>query len=384
MPRSRSRSMSSSTWSIISRSESAPVRSSSRSARVDLPFSMWAMIEKLRMRSGGCMDGGRGGGLPADPFRRPLLGCALSEENDIRLRSAVSTLGILALAAAAEGQEAPATPGAPKTTVLRAARLFDGRSDRAISGAVIVVEGSKIKAVGPGLAVPAGAEVIDLGDATLLPGLIDSHTHLTGESTDNWSQGFVEELRRTVAERAILSTMYARRTLEAGFTTVRDVGAGDYLDVGLRNAIRSGAVPGPRMLVAVTGLGSRGGHCDSTGFPYRTFGEESGLEEGVASGADGFRDAVRFAVKYGADVIKVCGTGGVLSPGDEVDTPQISAEEMASIVEEAHRLRRKVAVHAHGAEGAKVAIRAGADSIEHGRSEERRVGKECRSRVWAG
>ena len=284
----------------------------------------------------------------------------------MRFRFAVSTLGILALGAAAGGQEAPATPGAAKTTVLRAARLFDGRSDRAISGTVIVVEGSKIKAVGAGLAVPVGAEVIDLGDATLLPGLIDSHTHLTGESTDNWSQGFVEELRRTVAERAILSTMYARRTLEAGFTTVRDVGAGDYLDVGLRNAIRSGAVPGPRMLVAVTGLGSRGGHCDSTGFPYRTFGEESGLEEGVASGADGFRDAVRFAVKYGADVIKVCGTGGVLSPGDEVDTPQISPDEMSSIVEEAHRLRRKVAVHAHGAEGAKVAIRAGADSIEHG------------------
>ena len=120
------------------------------------------------------------------------------------------------------------------------------------------------------------------------------------------------------------------------------------------------------MLVAVTGLGSRGGHCDQTGFPYRTFGEETGLEEGVASGAEGFRDAVRFAVKYGADVIKVCGTGGVLSPGDEVDTPQVSQDEMDAIVEEAHRLRRKVAVHAHGSEGAAVAVRAGADSIEHG------------------
>ena len=123
---------------------------------------------------------------------------------------------------------------------------------------------------------------------------------------------------------------------------------------------------GPRMLVAVHSLGSRGGHCDATGFPYETFGEETGIADGIASGPDQFRDAVRFQVKYGADVIKVCATGGVLSLGDEVDTPQLTQEEMDAIVDEAHRLRKKVAVHAHGAEGAKVAIRAGADSIEHG------------------
>ena len=152
----------------------------------------------------------------------------------------------------------------------------------------------------------------------------------------------------------------------AGFTTVRDVGSDDYIDVGLRNTIRDGVIPGPRMLVAVHALGARGGHCDETGFPYQRFGPERGIEEGIASGADQFRDAVRFQIKYGADVIKTCVTGGVLSLSDEVDTPQLTQEEMNAIVEEAHRLRKKVASHAHGAEGAKVAIRAGVDSIEHG------------------
>ena len=156
------------------------------------------------------------------------------------------------------------------------------------------------------------------------------------------------------------------RTLMAGFTTVRDVGSGDFVDVGLRNAIAAGVVPGPRMLVAVNALGARGGHCDNTGFPYMLFGKETGIAEGIASGGAGFRDAVRFQVKYGADVIKVCATGGVLSLSDEVDTPQLTQEEMDALVDEAHRLRRRIAAHAHGAEGAKVAIRAGIDSIEHG------------------
>src|SRR5262249_36919851 len=156
------------------------------------------------------------------------------------------------------------------------------------------------------------------------------------------------------------------RTLMAGFTTVRNVGAQDFVDVALRNAIRAGTVPGPRMLVAVHPLGARGGHCDTTGFPYQLFGPETGIADGIAAGADGFRDAVRFQVKYGADVIKVCATGGVLSLADEVDTPQITQDEMNAIVDEAHRLRKRTAAHAHGAEGAKGAIRAGIDSIEHG------------------
>jgi imidazolonepropionase-like amidohydrolase len=258
--------------------------------------------------------------------------------------------------------------GAPKpeVVVLKAARLFDGKSDVTVRNGVVIVEGGKIKATGSGLAVPAGARIIDLGDATLLPGLIDAHTHLSSESSDNWLEGTIANLRQTTAESAIRATAYVRRTLLAGFTTVRDVGSGEYVDVGLRNSITAGVIPGPRMLVAVHALGARGGHCDEGGFPYELFGPEPGIESGIASGPDQFRDAVRFQVKYGADVIKICATGGVLSLADEVDTAQLTQEEMNAIVDEAHRLHKKVAAHAHGAEGAKTAIRAGVDSIEHG------------------
>jgi len=259
----------------------------------------------------------------------------------------------------------PAASGT-EVVVLKAARMFDGRGDTTVPNGVVIVESGRITAAGSGLPVPAGARVIDLGDATLLPGFIDAHVHLTGESSEDWYRAAVEGLRRTVAEKAIRSTEYARRTLMAGFTTVRNVGAEDYIDVGLRNSINAGIVAGPRMLVATQALGARGGHCDTTGFPYLLFGKEPGVAEGIASGADAFRDAVRFEVKYGADVIKVCATGGVLSLTDEVDTPQLTQAEMDAIVDEAHRLRKKTAAHAHGAEGAKVAIRAGIDSIEHG------------------
>ena len=272
---------------------------------------------------------------------------------------------VLSAAAGTASATAQAAP-APETTVLKAARLFDGKGEATVPNGVVIVEGGKIKAAGSGLAAPAGATVIDLGDATLLPGFIDAHTHLTGESSDNWYEETVNGLRRTIPEKAIRSTAFALRTLLAGFTTVRDVGSSDYLDVALRNSINAGLVPGPRMLVAVHALGARGGHCDTTGFPYMLFGRETGIEDGIASGAAGFRDAVRMQIKYGADVIKTCATGGVLSLADDVDTPQLTQEEMDALVDEAHRLRRKTAAHAHGATGAKVAIRAGIDSIEHG------------------
>ena len=281
------------------------------------------------------------------------------------MRSGLLALLVASSPAAWAQAPSPAAPGA-EVLVLKAARMLDGRGDTTVPNAVVIVESGRISAAGAGLAVPAGARVIDLGDATLLPGFIDAHVHLTGESSDDWYRAAVEGLRRTVAEKAIRATEFSRRTLMAGFTTVRNVGAEDYIDVGLRNAINAGIISGPRMLVATQALGARGGHCDSTGFPYLLFGKEPGIPEGIASGADAFRDAVRLQVKYGADVIKVCATGGVLSLTDEVDTPQLTQAEMDAIVDEAHRLRKKTAAHAHGAEGAKVAIRAGIDSIEHG------------------
>jgi imidazolonepropionase-like amidohydrolase len=193
--------------------------------------------------------------------------------------------------------------------------MFDGRSDATIAHAAIVVEGSKIKELGSNLAVPAGATVVDLGDATLLAGFIDSHMHLTEEAGDDYVYGFFEGLRRTVAEDALRAGSFAKRLLEAGFTTVRNVGAFDDVDVGLRNAIAKGFVPGPRMLVSRYPIGATGGHCDQTGFPPNTFGPEWGPEKGKASGAAQIRQAVRLQVKYGADVIKMCVSGGVLSLG---------------------------------------------------------------------
>ncbi len=254
-----------------------------------------------------------------------------------------------------------------KSWVIKAARMFDGRSDRGVSPGLVVVVDGRIVAVGAGSAVPVGAEVIDLGNATLLPGFIDAHTHLTAPYSEDWKQAALDRLQKTVAEMALDASVNARVTLMAGFTTVRDVGSANFLDVGLRNAIRNGKVPGPRMLVTVHAIGSTGGHCDSAG-GYRAglFGRESDPMDGVINGPEQARYAVRLDHKYGADIIKVCATGGVLSLTDDVDTPQLTQEELNAIVDEAHALRRKTAAHAHGAEGAKRAIRAGIDSIEHG------------------
>jgi len=173
-------------------------------------------------------------------------------------------------------------------------------------------------------------------------------------------------LQKPIPQMAIETTQNANVTLMAGFTTVRDVGSGHYLDVGLRNAIDSGVVPGPRMLVSVHAIGATGGHCDENGFREGAIGKETGPEVGVVNGADQARQAVRLAHKYGATVIKTCATGGVLSMVDAVDAPQLTQAELDALVSEAHNLGLKAAAHAHGAEGAKRAIRAGIDSIEHG------------------
>ncbi|HVO57908.1 MAG TPA: amidohydrolase family protein [Dongiaceae bacterium] len=263
---------------------------------------------------------------------------------------------------AALGQE----QAAQKSYVLKAARLYDGKSAGVVTPGMVVVTGGKIVGVGSGAAVPAGAEVIDLGDATLLPGFIDAHTHLTMPYSEDYSRAALDSLRKPIPEMALDASVNARITLLAGFTTVRDVGSSHFLDAGLRNAINRGVVPGPRMLVAVHAIGATGGHCDETGYREGALGKETGPEEGVVNGADEARRAVRLAHKYGATVIKTCATGGVLSLADAVDTPQLTQAELDALVDEAHALRLKTAAHAHGAEGAKRAIRAGIDSIEHG------------------
>ena len=255
---------------------------------------------------------------------------------------------------------------ADKVMVLKAARMFDGKSGAVVTPGIVVVTGSRIVAVGA-TAIPADAQVIDLGDATLLPGFIDAHTHLTDEFSGDWKMDTIQGFQKSLAEKALDSTVNAKKTLLAGFTTVRDVGAEGRIDVALRNAIRDGAVIGPRMLVAAGAIGSTGGHCDDTsGFREGLFGHEIGPQDSVANGPDQMRYAVRLAHKYGADVIKTCASGGVLSLTDDVDTPQLTQEELNALIDEAHALRRKVAAHCHGAEAGKRAIRAGVDSLEHG------------------
>ena len=248
--------------------------------------------------------------------------------------------------------------------VLEAARLFDGRSGKLVSPGVLVVRGGRIEAVGPTASRPANARVLQLGDATLMPGLIDAHVHLDMERTDDYRQDQLDALKKPVPQLAIEAAENARRTLLAGFTTVRNLGSSHVIDIGVRNAVRNGTTQGPRLLASSASLGATGGHCDHHGFREGVLAQDR--LGGVADGPEALRAKVRNTVKYGADVIKACVTGGVLSEGDEVDVPQLTQAEMDALVDAAHALRKKVAVHAHGATGAKRAIRAGADSIEHG------------------
>jgi imidazolonepropionase-like amidohydrolase len=254
----------------------------------------------------------------------------------------------------------------PPITAIRAGTLIDGTGGAPVRNAVILVQGGRITAVGPSVAVPSGAAVIDLSAFTVLPGFIDAHVHLAGHTIGDgdWQHSRLTEMP---SQLALLGAAHAQQTLEAGFTTVRVVGSVAFGDVALRNAINAGWIPGPRIMAAGVSFGIRGGHCDETnGLQPGALGYEAGVAEGVANGVEEARNAVRYAVKYGADVIKICATGGVLSLTDSVGVQQYTEEEMRAIVETATQLDRRVAAHAHGTAGIKAAVRAGVTSIEHG------------------
>ena len=249
---------------------------------------------------------------------------------------------------------------ASRRVVVRAGHILDVKTGTMLSGQAIVIEGDKIVSVGPAAdaKLSPATQTIDLPNATVLPGLIDAHTHLTFDPANLGYEG----LGISYPREALIGARNARVTLEAGFTTVRNVGAGGYSDVALRDAINAGDVPGPRMLVSGPAMGITGGHCDDNLLAPQFHATELG----VADGVDAVRHKVRENIKYGADLIKICATGGVMSKGDDPNASQYTREEMQAIVEEAHRLGRKVAAHAHGAEGVSWASDAGVDSIEHG------------------
>lgn len=301
--------------------------------------------------------------MSRDGERSPALGGArlrASRPSRTWVRRTVVAVATVALAASGvAAQEAPAREGGADLVVVRADRMLDVERGEIVSGAVVVVEDGRIASIGG--AAPAGAAVIDLGDRTLLPGLIDAHTHLEYDLEGDWQH---REVVESDGERALRAAKNARRTVEAGFTTVRDVGATSFTDVAIGRAVERGWIVGPRVVPVGNSLGITGGHCDETG--YRPGVLEAGPEDGVADGPDAFVKAVRYQIKHGARAIKVCATAGVLSHEESVGAQQMTEAELRAVVEEAARHGMKVAAHAHGTEGIVAATRAGVASIDHG------------------
>jgi imidazolonepropionase-like amidohydrolase len=250
----------------------------------------------------------------------------------------------------------------PNYTVVKAAYLVDPKAGAVLNDQAVLIEDDQVKAVGTSAEImksaPAGAKVIDLGGATILPGLIDCHTHVTGQPENFYDDIF----RKSPIDEATTSHIYAKRTLDAGFTTIRNVGADNYVDFSLRNAINAGKLAGPRMQASGPALSATGGHGDLNRMSPTV--HIDGIN-GIADGVDAVRKKVRENVKYGADCIKILATAGVLSEEESVGLPQYTLEEMKAAVDEAAVWGKKVAAHAHGTEGIKMAIRAGVASVEH-------------------
>ncbi len=274
-------------------------------------------------------------------------------------------VGVVVAAAVAPAASAPPPAENPAPVLLRAARVFTSTSDAVFAPGMVLVEGDRIREVGERVAAPPGARVIDLGDATLLPGFIDAHVHMSEQMSDDWFRDLSQRVLRFPSEQALYGAMYAKATVEAGFTSVRDLGSTGFVSLGLRNAIDAGVVEGPRMLICNYAIGATGGHADQLPFPPQLV-TPAGPIQGVCNGPEECRAAVRYQMKYGADVVKFMPSGGVLSLADPLDVPELTQAEMDAIVSEAHAWHRKVAAHCHGDAAARMAIQAGVDSIEHG------------------
>ena len=271
----------------------------------------------------------------------------------------LSLLIVLLSVASTQAQEATITT----ITAIKAGKLIDVETGKVLTNQIILVRHDSIIQVGANISIPKGASIIDLSKYTVLPGLIDCHTHITGQPSGDY---YADIFRKSPVDVAVTAHLFAKKTLDAGFTTVRDLGSVGLVDVALRNAINNGDIAGPTILAATTYIGSTGSHGDLNGYsPFLQLNNGKGLT-GVANGVDAVREQVRFNIKYGADVIKFGASAGVLSEEESVGGPQYSQEEMNAIVSETKMWGKKAAAHAHGAEAIKMAVKAGVASIEHG------------------